>query len=59
MKVKLASVGYSMMDLLDKKFCILYALYESSSASTGTMTLACATPQRIANLRYSQAVGTT
>jgi dynein heavy chain len=28
MKVKLASVGYSMMDLLGKKFCILYALCE-------------------------------
>merc|ERR1719393_1173633 len=28
MKVKLASVGYSQMDLLGKKFCILYALCE-------------------------------
>jgi len=28
MKVKLASVGYSAMDLLGKKFCILYALCE-------------------------------
>merc|ERR1719420_1101202 len=28
MKVKLASVGYSMMDILGKKFCILYALCE-------------------------------
>jgi len=28
MKVKLASVGYSLMDLLGKKFCILYALCE-------------------------------
>jgi dynein heavy chain len=28
MKVKLASVGYSMIDLLGKKFCILYALCE-------------------------------
>merc|ERR1712054_717876 len=28
MKVKLASVGYSMMDMLGKKFCILYALCE-------------------------------
>merc|ERR1719281_450582 len=28
MKVKLASVGYSMMDMLGKKFCILYNLCE-------------------------------
>jgi dynein heavy chain len=28
MKVKLASVGYSSMDILGKKFCILYALCE-------------------------------
>ncbi|CAK0855452.1 unnamed protein product [Prorocentrum cordatum] len=28
MKVKLASVGYSLIDLLGKKFCILYALCE-------------------------------
>merc|ERR1719393_1228092 len=28
MKVKLASVGYSMMDMLGKKFCVLYALCE-------------------------------
>merc|ERR1740127_69170 len=28
MKVKLASVGYSQMDILGKKFCILYALCE-------------------------------
>eukprot|EP00392_Amoebophrya_sp_AT5.2_P000469 g470.t1 len=28
MKVKLASVGYSLMDILGKKFCILYALCE-------------------------------
>jgi dynein heavy chain len=28
MKVKLAAVGYSMMDMLGKKFCILYALCE-------------------------------
>ncbi|CAE8603461.1 unnamed protein product [Polarella glacialis] len=28
MKVKLASVGYSSMDLLGKKFCVLYALCE-------------------------------
>jgi len=28
MKVKLASVGYSQMEMLGKKFCILYALCE-------------------------------
>jgi dynein heavy chain, axonemal len=28
MKVKLASVGFSLMDMLGKKFCILYALCE-------------------------------
>merc|ERR1719393_1084486 len=28
MKVKLASVGYSMMEILGKKSCILYALCE-------------------------------
>jgi len=28
MKVKLASVGYSLIDILGKKFCILYALCE-------------------------------
>eukprot|EP00927_Polykrikos_kofoidii_P046386 TRINITY_DN40623_c0_g2_i1.p1 TRINITY_DN40623_c0_g2~~TRINITY_DN40623_c0_g2_i1.p1 ORF type:complete len:3637 (-),score=783.39 TRINITY_DN40623_c0_g2_i1:390-10571(-) len=28
MKVKLASVGYSMFELLGKKFCVLYALCE-------------------------------
>ena len=28
MKVKLASVGYSAIDVLGKKFCVLYALCE-------------------------------
>merc|ERR1712151_979231 len=27
-KVKLASVGYSLIDILGKKFCVLYALCE-------------------------------
>ena len=34
-KVKLASVGYSAIDLLGKKFCILYALCEQQLSKSG------------------------